>query len=110
MVSMALHEVAVCQWQGSACVPHRAMVRSCMLSKLRVKSRRMRSMSESHPAAKSSHGGKFLKADMWKLSERVKARKGRQCLDAGRNRRLPAKWTTVPSLMVSPYALFTVSA
>ena len=61
-------------------------------------------------ATKSSHGGRFLKAVMWKLSERVKATNGKPCLEAGRNRRLPFKWTTIPSLMVSPCALFTVCA
>ena len=68
-----------------------ASVRRCSCSRARVKSKRMRSMFESLPFTKSPHGGKFLKAVMAKLSERVKATKGKPCLDAGRKRQLPTR-------------------
>ncbi len=65
-----------------------ASVRWCIFSSLLVKYKRIRNMSESLPSTKSPHGGRFLKAVMAKLSERVKATNGKPCLDAGRKRLL----------------------
>ena len=58
------------------------MVSVCLRSSICVKRLRMRSMSESLPFWKSSHGGRCLKAVIAKLSDRMKATKGRPCLDA----------------------------
>ena len=51
-----------------------------------------------------------MKAVIANDSERAKATKGSPCFAAGRNRALPSSQMTTPSGMVSPCALFTVSA
>ena len=54
--------------------------------------------------------GRCLKAVIAKLSDRVKATKGRPCLDAALNLLPLVNLITTPSFSVSPCALFTVSA
>ena len=80
---------ASCSMSGVFMALYRAKVSVCNFSSHLANSKRMRSMSESLPRRKSSHGGRFLKAVMAKLSERVKATKGNPCLEAGRKRLLP---------------------
>ena len=90
--------------------PHVAIVLSCIFWSLFMKSFRIRNMSDCLPCRKSCHGGNFSKAVISKLSERVKATKGRPCFDAGRKRLLPAKCITVPSLIVRPCDFWIVRA
>ena len=86
------------------------MVSVWFLSSISVNLLRIRSISESWPFWKSSHGGRFLKAVIAKLSERVKATKGRPCFDAALNLLPLVRLMTTPSVSVMPYALCTVSA
>ena len=74
----------------------------CIWSSFATKRCLIRSMSELRPLTKSSQGGMDLKAVIAKLSDLVKATKGKPCLDAGRKRAEPRKFITTPSLMHAP--------